>query len=180
MLRLTLAAEIPKISWPLSPDTVPETPSILDLLEFIAASVGQPVEGSYHSFFRHHHLTFDRGTGLSRFVDDVNSIFGRNGIAFELTEQGIARRILPEGLRQSVAEAIFHTADAETDRLLEIARRQFTSPHIDVRKDAVEKLWDAFERLKTLEDGSNKRAQADAIRPPPRGFVRCSVRRQGR
>src|SRR5262249_27670501 len=40
---------------------------------------------------------------------------------------------------------------------------QFTSPHIEVRKDALEKLWDAFERLKTLEEGGNKRAQADAL-----------------
>lgn len=28
---------------------------------------------------------------------------------------------------------------------------------------ALEKLWDAFERLKTLEPGANKRAQADAL-----------------
>jgi hypothetical protein len=163
MLRLTLAAEIPQIEWPLSPETLPETPAILDLLEFVAASVGQPIEGSYHSFFRHHHLSFDEVAGLSRFADDVNSMFARNGIAFELTDQGIARRLLPEGLRQTVAEAIFHTGDLETDRLLETARRQFTSPQIEVRKDALEKLWDAFERVKTLEKGHDKRERADAL-----------------
>ena len=33
----------------------------------------------------------------------------------------------------------------------------------DDRRDALEKLWDAFERLKTLEPGPNKRAQAEAL-----------------
>ncbi len=33
----------------------------------------------------------------------------------------------------------------------------------DNQRDALEKLWDAFERLKTLESGSSKRAQADAL-----------------
>lgn len=162
MLRLTIAAEIPGIEWPLSPDNVAETPTILDLLEFFAASVA-PIEGQYHSFFCHHHLSFDREGGLKRFVEDVESIFARNGIAFELTEEGVARRILPEGLRQVVGDAIFRTGDMETDRLLESARREFTSPHIQKRKDGLEKLWDAFERLKTLEPGRDKREQADAL-----------------
>lgn len=108
-------------------------------------------------------MSFDREGGLKRFVEDVESIFARNGIAFELTEEGVARRILPEGLRQVVGDAIFRTGDMKTDRLLESARREFTSPHIQKRKDGLEKLWDAFERLKTLEPGRDKREQADAL-----------------
>jgi len=163
MLRLTIAAEIPKLEWPLSPENVPETPTILDLLEFVSASIAMPIEGYYHAFFRHHHLSFDRDEGRRRFVEDVESIFARNGITYELTTDGIARRLLPDGLRQMVAEAIFHTGDFETDRLLEAARRQFTSPHIEARRDALEKLWDAFERIKTLEPGRDKREQADNL-----------------
>jgi hypothetical protein len=63
MLRLTIAAEIPQIEWPLSPETVPSTPTILDLLEFVAASVGRPVEGHFHSFFRHQATGDERGGG---------------------------------------------------------------------------------------------------------------------
>jgi hypothetical protein len=163
MLRLAIGAEIPQIEWPLSHETVPPTPVVLDLLEFVAASVGRPIEGSFHSFFRHHHLTYDQEGGLTRFVADVNTIFARNGLAFELTEEGIARRLLPEGLRQTLTETVFQTGDNETDRLLEVSRAQFTSPDVAVRKDALEKLWDAFERLKTLESGHDKRQQADAL-----------------
>jgi hypothetical protein len=163
MLTLTVAAELPQIEWPLSHDTVPPTPIILDLLEFVAASVGRPIEGSYHSYFRHHHLDFNREEGLSKFVADVNFLFVRNGTAFELTDEGQARRLLPEDLHQLLAEATFATGDVETDRLLEAARRQFTSPHIEARRDALEKLWDAFERIKTLEPGPDKKAQANAL-----------------
>jgi hypothetical protein len=120
MVRLTLVAEIPQIEWPLSPDVVPETPVVLDLLEFIAASVGKPVEGSYHSFFRHHHLDFERAEGLAAFVSDVNFLFARNGIAYSLTDAGLAERILPEGLREILPTPFFIRA---IPRLIDCWRR---------------------------------------------------------
>ena len=98
--RRMLAAEVPKIEWPLSPETIPDTPAILDLLEFCSTAVGQPVEGSYHSFFRHHHLTWDREAGLGNFVVEVNRLLARNGVAFELSPDGFARRVLPQELYQ--------------------------------------------------------------------------------
>lgn len=55
------------------------------------------------------------------------------------------------------------TGDAETDRLLEDARRRILSPHPADRQDALEKLWDAFERIKTLEPGADKRTQATRL-----------------
>jgi hypothetical protein len=42
LFRLTAAAEIPEIVWPLSPNTVPSTEAVMDLLEFTAAAVGTP------------------------------------------------------------------------------------------------------------------------------------------
>lgn len=158
-----LAAEVPGIEWPLSATETPETPVILDLLEFCARAVGEPIQGAYHSFFRHHHLSWDRESGLRRFVGDANMLFRRNALAFELTPAGEARRLLPAPLAEAVAWALFQTGDGETDRLLEAARRRILSPELADRRDALEKLWDAFERLKTLEPGANKREQADAL-----------------
>jgi hypothetical protein len=50
---------------------------------------------------------------LAKFVADINLIFSRNGVAYELTPDGAARRLLPDGLRQLLAETIFNTGDAE-------------------------------------------------------------------
>src|SRR5262249_14133969 len=51
-LSLALQAEIPEVSWSLTPDQQSPTLAILDLLEFVHRHVSQPVEGSFHSFFR--------------------------------------------------------------------------------------------------------------------------------
>jgi hypothetical protein len=63
-----------------------------------------------------------------------------------LTAEGKAIRLGPSLLREALADAIFHTGDAETDRLLEDARCLILLPRIEDRRDALEKLWDAFSR----------------------------------
>jgi hypothetical protein len=58
---------------------------------------------------------------------------------------------------------VFRTRDADLDRLLETAREKFLNRSLEVRKEGLEKLWDAWERLKTIEQGKDKSAQAKAI-----------------
>lgn len=152
----TARAEIPDLPEDIRADEVPDLLVLLDLLQFCADSVGQPIQGSYHSYFRHYHLHFEREAGLADFVAAVERLFTRNGIAFELTAEGVIQRLGPPGLRDELRQAEFHTGDADTDRLLEDARRRFLSPQLADRLDALEKLWDAFERIKTLEAGTNK------------------------
>ncbi len=158
-----LQAEVPWIEWPLRRNELPETPVVLDLLEFCAKAVGEPILGSYHSYHGHHHMAWDRAAGLTSFVADVNLLFQRNGIAFTLDADGRAQRILPQPVAQALGWQMFATGETELNRLLEEARSRFLSPKLDDRRDATEKLWDAFERMKTLEPGSDKRAQADAL-----------------
>ena len=140
-----------------------ETVVFLDLLEFSARAVARPIDQGYHGFSRHHHLDFDRDAGLADFVEDVNRLFRRNGIAFELSNEGDARRLVAPGLRDELREAQFNTGDAETDRLLDAARERILLPGEGDRRDALEKLWDAFERIKTLEPGASKKVQADRL-----------------
>lgn len=158
-----LQAEVPCIDWPPRRSELPETPVVLDLLEFCAKAVGEPILGNYHSYHGHYHMAWDRAAGLTSFVADVNLLFQRNGVAFKLDADGHAHRILPQPVAQALGWRMFATGEAELDRLLEYARSRFLSPKLDDRRDATEKLWDAFERMKTLEPGSDKRAQADAL-----------------
>ena len=64
----------------------PDTLTILDFIEFVAASIGKPIEGQYHSYYRHHHLSFDRENGLRELVESINSIFARNGEVLQSTK----------------------------------------------------------------------------------------------
>ena len=81
---------------------------------------------------------------------------------FELV-QGEVTRMPPTGLQEALAETVFKTGDADLDRLLETAREKFLNKSLDVRKEGVERLWDAWERLKTMEPGSDKKEMASAI-----------------
>ncbi|MEZ4702948.1 MAG: hypothetical protein R2834_21625 [Rhodothermales bacterium] len=170
MVRV-LRAEIPEVEWPLS-DTkevdqgfystsrephAPPTAVVLDLLEFCHRNIAKPIQGSFHSYFGHHHLTFDVPTGQFDFRSAVNRIFSRNGIAYELTSEGQIQRLAPPVLRESLASGQFATGDTQLDRMLEEARARFFSPRLDERKIALERLWDCWERIKSLEDPNNKR-----------------------
>ena len=62
-----------------------------------------------------------------------------------------------------VKRTSFRTGDSDLDGLLDTAIDRFLSPNPEARQDALEKLWDAFERLKTIEGGKDKKARAAAL-----------------
>ena len=47
--------------------------------------------------------------------------------------------------------------------MLEVARQKFLNRAPDVRRESLEKLWDAWERLKTLEPGKDKKTSTKAL-----------------
>jgi hypothetical protein len=134
----------------------PSTFEVLDLIEFGYAKIAEPRRRDFHDFFGHYHLDFAQAEGRAAFCVEINRIFERNSVAFELGDSGQVERIAPETLREALAEAVFRTGDSILDELLERARTRFLSRDPAVRKDSLETLWDAWERLKSLEGGSDK------------------------
>lgn len=181
---LALQAEIPGISWPLQTDTVesegwrsqmapyaPNTFDILDFVQFCFRHVSRAVQGRYHDFFSHYHLSFDRNPGREVFRERINRILSRNGVAFDLLSDGKIIRLAPPVLDEVLRSPLRATGDSALDKLFEDARRKFLSPDISVRNESLEKLWDAWERLKTLRiPGSKKESAAlllEAASPEP-------------
>lgn len=176
----TLKAEIPGIPWPLSAEKTPHLLIILDFIEFCHKYIAKPRIVEYHSLDHHNainalsglgrwrgifsdepepghnHFSYSIEEGQREFRDAINLIFARNGIVYELTDKGTVIRLAPEILRELLQYAKFHTGDDDLDELLNSARIKSLDPHLDVRKEALEKLWDAWERLKTLESGDKK------------------------
>jgi hypothetical protein len=137
---------------------VPTTVQVLDLIEFTNEKIAQSTRrGNLHDYYNHYHLEFDPEAGRAKFREEINQIFERNGIAFELRDAGRVERIAPEGLREALSQAVFRTGDDALDQLLERARARFLSRDPAVRRESLETLWDAWERLKSLEDANNKR-----------------------
>jgi len=152
-----LRGVIPQVDWPLPASPLPDTPTVLDIVEFCYGAVAEPIRLSYHPYYSHHHLDFDRESGRSTFRAQINNILGRNGLVYDLQENGSIIRLAPEGLREELMRTVFASGDKELDMILESARHKFLSPELDVRKEALEKLWDAWERLKTLLDPDKRR-----------------------
>ena len=179
MFEDALQAEIPKLvasiehSYPRfrrsiidmlqMPDLRLSALEVLDLIEFCWKGIGRPIKIGTHSFFRHDHLEFDVEAGRSEFRNEIETIFRRNGIAYVLTEEGRIERLVPRVFQDAVVRPESNTGDGEFDRLLETAQEKFLNPNPGTRREALEALWDAWERLKTLDGQGDKKARAQAM-----------------
>ena len=159
-----LAGDIPELSERCERFTETEQPSLfaaMDLIEFCWRAVGKPQKTWYHKFFDHHHLKFDEDAGKSEFREDINRIFRRNGMAYELTTNGIVERLVPEQI-SAMVHTEYRTGDSDLDRILDSARRKYLSPNDDERRDSLQFLWDAWERIKTI-DGPDKKSGVKSL-----------------
>lgn len=146
-------------------DDPPETLVILDLVEFCWRAVSKPTRIDYHSHFKHSHLSFGpeaRSTGREEFRQTINRIFRRNSLAFELTDDGQVERLSSSVLREALASKSLSFGEAELDRLLISGISKFRNPNPETRKEGLDVLWDAWERIKT-KDSHDKKAGAKAI-----------------
>jgi hypothetical protein len=157
-LMQVLAAEIPDLAWPTETwGTEPQTLPLLDVVEFLHRHAATASRTSYHPHFGHYHLRFDRDGGRAELRSAVNLLLSRNGLAYELDEVGQITRLTSVVVEQQLRIRLPATSDASFDSLLEVAARKYTSSDPAVRRDAVEKLWDAFERSKTILDADKRR-----------------------
>lgn len=175
-LAAAVIAEMPGLAWPLETTSevedgffsqrqpfAPDTLLILDFIEFVYASVAKAIPGKYHDFFSHHHLSFDQQVGQEEFRATVNRIFARNGVAFEMLSTGRLVRVLPLVLGDDLRRTVFNTGDRTLDNMLEECRAKFSDRNPLVRREALERLWDAWERLKSLADPSDKKRSIKII-----------------
>ena len=128
MLELAIKAEVLDLSWPLEveEDALPSTLVVLDFIEFCYRIVAKPIQGYHHqrrkidpieevlsglisyrqndnfNFIEHHHLEFDKKKGECEFREEINRIFSRNGLAYELKDNGKIERLAPPILHESL------------------------------------------------------------------------------
>lgn len=162
-LRLAILAEHPTISWPLDTTNVPDAPAVLDLLEFLHSVATDAAQGDFHRYYEHYHLEFNQALGRRTFREQVNRIFARNGLAYELQENGRARRLLEPMLQAELHQGLPGSGDARVDALIRQAEERFLDPDPTGARDALEKLWDAFERIKTVLVPHKRRGSAALI-----------------
>lgn len=136
---------------------------VLDFVEFCYRAVAKPIQGSHHSYFGHYHLSFAPEEGKESFRADINRIFSRNNLAYELDKTGQVVRLAPAVLRESLSSAIFRTGDTTLNAMLEDSRAKFLSADPVIRRESLERLWDCWERLKSLENPRNKKLSVESL-----------------
>ena len=161
-----MRAEIPSLEeapWQAPWASRPPTIDILDMLEFCWRHVADPTQWGFHDFFGHYHLAYDRDLGRYNFREQVNLILARNGLSYALNDGEKIERLGPIVLREELAGIVFNSGNDELDRLLSTSKTKFFDPRLEVRREAVLELWDAWERLKTTGEGPNKKDQISAL-----------------
>lgn len=132
--------------------------AIVDTIEFVHSHIFGVIKDlkNYHDFFNHYELCFTNGEAeRASFRDSINQLFERNGIVFHLEQNGqVIRTIMPK-LGYEINS--ISTQDDTVDLLLTTALSKIQNPKLEERKIGLERLWDAFERIKTVYDrGADK------------------------
>jgi hypothetical protein len=174
-LVVTVRAEVPDLGYHFYQRGLPPTLAILDFLELMYRHASQPSERGYHSYFEHHHLSFDRAAGQRDLRETINRLLARSGSIYELDTAGCIQRLVSAPMQQLLALELPPTRDAEFDRLLEIAARKYLDPDPAVRAEGLEKLWDAFERVKTLLDRDKKKGAEQLIAAATSGATDAEI-----
>ena len=109
-------------------------------------------------------LTLPDGQRAFRLLrEDVQSFCASSQISYDVALDGTIIRCGIEPLSGALTDAIFRTGDNELDGLLHSARHKYLDRDIRTHRESIEKLWDAWERLKTIEPGKDKPAQILAL-----------------
>lgn len=139
------------------------TYDVLDFIEFTYRHINDVQNDAYHDYFKHYELKFP-GTTVARvrFVSEINEIFERNNVGFKLCDDGNIQRIVDEILLHPIYSS---KKEPKLEELIQDATNKFRNPRLNERKIALEKLWDAFERLKTVEipEEKQKKRSADIL-----------------
>ncbi len=134
---------------------------ILDTIEFVYSHIYGAIKDPkhYHSFFNHYELSFSNGiTERESFREAINQLFERNGISFRLIETGQIIRNLTPLIDED--QAHITTADKKVHDLLTTSLEKIHNPRFEERKLGLEKLWDAFERIKTVYDQTKNKSDS--------------------
>lgn len=139
--------------------------ALLDFIEFIGDNVRDITSKSYHSYFGHYHLSFSSNNSVFEdFRNDINAIMKKTGLLFELNIDGYVERIEENSVLNKEIE---HNVETVTEQglkeLIEVAIALHKSPRPSDHKDAVEKIWDALERLKTYYTSLDKKSSVTKI-----------------
>lgn len=133
--------------------------ALLDLIEFHAKNIKDIRERWNNDQYRNFKIidTFDTSEVFCEFQNEINKIFSITGLLYTVTDEKIVERVTEFSIiDHNMEESISQIKEDGLKELLQDAIALHRTPHPSARQDAVEKLWDALERLKTYYGDDKK------------------------
>ena len=139
--------------------------ALFDYIEYIAKNIKDYRLGDYHGFFSHYHYIFLSTNNISQtFCDEINDLFEKTDLLYKINEHLEIERVNVFGpLSQDVEEKIKNVQEDGLRELLQEAVSLYKSPNPNSMQNATEKIWDAFERLKTYYTSLDKKNSANKV-----------------
>jgi len=141
--------------------------ALLDFIEFIYANCKDISKSEWHAYFKHNDLTFsDTKESAEVFRNEINNIFEKTGLLYYFTDKGEIERITQnEVLSEKVQQNVTQIKEKGLRVLITEAIEKHKSPHPQDNKEAVNKIWDALERMKSYyaTSKSKKKESIDKI-----------------
>jgi len=138
--------------------------AIFDLIEYVAKNIRDYKKGNYHSYYSHYELEFNlqNNQSFKEFQNLINDFFDITGLQYQLKDSFKIEQKITTGAAATIVPVIETIKEPYLKELLDLALSYFKSPKPSDKRNAVEKLWDAFERLKTYHT-SDKKYSTDKI-----------------
>lgn len=140
--------------------------ALLDYIEFIACNIHDLIidDPSCTPYY------FSTNTHNKRdaFREEINNIFDLTNLLYWMNEDCEIERIpdvavLSESIENQINNVQENVQELDLAKLLTDATHKYKSHDPEEQKDAVEKLWDAFERMKTYYSHLDKKQSVDKI-----------------
>lgn len=140
--------------------------ALLDYIEFFAQNM-QDIDERWNNirYKNYKHIEcLDSSDIFIDFKEEINQIFIESGLLYKLTDQKIIERIVESDvLTKEIEERIEKIDEDGVKKLLKDSIELYKTPNPEARQDSVEKIWDAFERLKTYYTTENKKKSIERI-----------------
>ena len=126
--------------------------ALLDYIEFIALSITDYQDQGYHSYFQHQHIkVLKTNVVFDTYRQAINEAFALTGLLYVLNDNKQVERITDTDAQIAVNQTpISNVQEPGLKQLIEDAVRLYKNPRPEIYHTAVEKIWDALERIKTV------------------------------
>lgn len=139
--------------------------ALLDFIEFMANNVYDIDILTHHSYYSHNHIkTYKTRKIQHDFIEDINSCFNKTGLLYYLNSKYQVERVIVNDIATpEIISTVLSVKENGIQDLLHEALELHYSHNLNGPKNAVEKLWDAFERLKTYYTNLSKKDSSEKI-----------------